>query len=213
MMGLLKSRTVSVSINCDPRTVYEFVSNLENLPKWAKMFCRSVERSNGEWIVETLQGPAKVSLAERNDFGILDHYVSPSPDVEIFVPMRVVPNGNGSEVIFTVFQPADMSEEKYADDIRLVEHDLKNLEKYNGGELKSADFKQFDDFLSKAYFLHKTNQVLFLITSKVTRAPAVIATAIGGIIVIGLSKGLPDKISTTISPENALGSASAPSLP
>ncbi len=41
MMALLKSRTLSVSINCDPRSVYKFVSKPENLPRWARMFCRT----------------------------------------------------------------------------------------------------------------------------------------------------------------------------
>jgi uncharacterized membrane protein len=37
--------------------VYDYVSNAENLPKWATMFCKSVERADGDWIVETPQGP------------------------------------------------------------------------------------------------------------------------------------------------------------
>jgi hypothetical protein len=41
--------------------------------------------------------------------------------------MRVVPNGSGSEVIFTLFQSPDMSEEEYSEDVRLVEHDLRTL--------------------------------------------------------------------------------------
>ncbi|MGH7381790.1 MAG: SRPBCC family protein [Candidatus Methylomirabilales bacterium] len=127
MAALLKSRTLSVSINCDPKKLYEFVSKPENLPKWAKMFCRSIKKSKGEWIVETPQGPVKVKFSKRNDFGILDHYVSPSPGVEVFVPMRVVPNGSGSEVLFTLFQPVGMSDEKHAEDIRWVEQDLRNV--------------------------------------------------------------------------------------
>ncbi len=126
-MGLLKSTTVGVSVNRDPKTVYEFVSNLENLPTWAKMFCLSVKQLNGGWIVETPQGPAKIRLVERNNLGILDHHVNTSPAVEVFVPMRVVPNGDGSEVMLTVFQTPEMSEEKFAEDIGLVERDLKNL--------------------------------------------------------------------------------------
>jgi hypothetical protein len=129
-MTLLKSRTLSVSINSKPKTVYECVLNLENLPRWAKMFCHSIKLLNGEWIAEVLQEQAKVRITKRNDFGILDHYVrllsSPTVD-EVFVPMRVVQNGDGSEVIFTVFQLAGMAEERYAEDIRMVEQDLKNL--------------------------------------------------------------------------------------
>ncbi len=129
MAALLKSRTLSVAINCDPGRVYEFVSKPENLPKWAKMFCRSIKKSNGGWIVETPQGPVKVRFTRKNEFGILDHYVNPAPGVEVFVPMRVVPNGSGSEVIFTLFQLAGMSDEKCAEDIRWVEQDLKTLKR------------------------------------------------------------------------------------
>ena len=131
-MTLSKSRTLGVSINSKPKTIYEFVLNLDNLRSWAKMFCRSIKLLNGEWIAETPQGQAKIRITKRNDFGILDHYVKPlssSIVEEVFVPMRVVRNSDGSEVIFTVFQPADLSEEKYAEDIRMVEQDLQNLKR------------------------------------------------------------------------------------
>jgi hypothetical protein len=128
-MELSKSTSLTVSINRDPRTVYQFVSNLENLPKWASKAFQSIKQVNGEWIAETPQGSAKVVLAKRNDFGVLDHYVSPSSlGVEVYVPMRVVKNGtNGSEVIFTLFYASNMLEEKFAQDLKMVEQDLKNL--------------------------------------------------------------------------------------
>ena len=63
----------------------------------------------------------------QNEFGVLDHYVSPTPGVEILNPMRVVPNGSGSEVIFTLFQWPNMSDEQYAEDVGLVERDLTTL--------------------------------------------------------------------------------------
>ena len=128
-MGLLKSRSLTVSINRDPRTVYEFVFNLENLPKWASKAFQSIKHVEGEWIAETPQGSAKVSLTHRNDFGVLDHHVSLSSlGVEVYIPMRVVQNGiNGSEVIFTLFYATHMTEEQFAQDMRMVEQDLKSL--------------------------------------------------------------------------------------
>jgi hypothetical protein len=127
-MGLLKSRSLSISIDRDPRTVYEFVSNLENLPKWASKAFQSIKYVEGEWIAETPQGSAKVSLTHRNDFGVLDHHVSLSSlGVEVYIPMRVVQNGVGSEVIFTLFYATHMTEEQFAQDMRMVEQDLKNL--------------------------------------------------------------------------------------
>jgi hypothetical protein len=65
---MMKSTTVSVSINSEPQVVYDFVSNLENLPKFAPSTFPSIKEENGEWIVETPQGRIKVVLAERNNF-------------------------------------------------------------------------------------------------------------------------------------------------
>jgi hypothetical protein len=41
--------------------------------------------------------------------------------------MRVLANGSGSEVVFTLFRLPDMSDEKYAEDMQLVERDLRGL--------------------------------------------------------------------------------------
>ncbi len=127
MAPVLRSKTLSVSIECPPTDVYGFVSNPENLPKWATGFCRSVRKVKGEWIVETSDGIMRITFVGPNEFGVLDHYVRPAPGGEIVNPMRVIPNGSGSEVIFTLFQLPNMSDEKYAKDVRLVERDLRTL--------------------------------------------------------------------------------------
>lgn len=124
---IFPSRTLSVSINCPPDKVYDFISNPENLPKWAAGLCKSVRKTNGDWIVETPQGPMKIRFAEKNDFGVADHYVNPAPGVEVYVPIRVLPNGSGSDVIVTILRSPEMSDEKFADDIGLVQNDLMTL--------------------------------------------------------------------------------------
>jgi hypothetical protein len=124
---IFPSRTLSISIDRPPSEVYDFISNPENLPKWAAGLCKSVRKTNAGWIVETPQGPMKISFAEKNDFGILDHYVDPAPGVEVYMPIRVLPNGSGSEVIFTIVRSPDMSDEKFAEDVGLVERDLMAL--------------------------------------------------------------------------------------
>lgn len=129
MAMIFASRTLSISIACHPGKVYGFVSNPENLPKWATGFCKSARKSNADWIVDTPQGPMKIRFSEKNEFGVLDHYVNPALGAEVYVPMRVLSNGSGSEVVFTLFRSPDMSDEKYAEDIELVEQDLRTLKK------------------------------------------------------------------------------------
>lgn len=126
---IFDSKTFTISINCEPEEVYNFVSNPNNLPQWANAFCKAVRRSDSDWIIETPQGPRKVRFVAPNDFGIVDHYVSPAPGLEIYVPMRVVANGTGSEVIFTLFRLSEMPDEKFVEDIELVKSDLQTLKR------------------------------------------------------------------------------------
>jgi hypothetical protein len=62
-------------------------------------------------VADTPEGPVKIRFTERNDFGILDHHVVVRPGVDIYIPMRVIANGTGSEVIFTLFRLPDMTDE------------------------------------------------------------------------------------------------------
>jgi hypothetical protein len=127
MTTLLQSRTLSISIGCRPDNVYAFVSNPENLPRWAAGLCKSVRKSGAGWVVETAQGPMNLRFVKSNDLGVLDHYVTPAPGVEVYAPIRVLANGSGSEVLFTLFQLPGMSDEKFAEDSGLVTRDLETL--------------------------------------------------------------------------------------
>jgi hypothetical protein len=127
MIRTLQATTVSVSIERPPAEVYAFVANPENLPRWAAGLGGSVVRSGAGWIIETPGGPVRIAFTEPNTFGILDHTVYPSPDQPVYVPMRVVPNGDGSEAMLTVFRLPDMTDEQYTRDLGQVTRDLETL--------------------------------------------------------------------------------------
>jgi hypothetical protein len=124
---MMNSRTITCSINRLPSVVYEFASNPENLPQWVKSFCLSVKKSGDEWQMETATGWVGIQFVPANDFGVLDHVVTLPDGQSILNPMRVVANGEGSEVMFTLFQLPDMSDEQFAKDAGMVEADLRTL--------------------------------------------------------------------------------------
>jgi len=127
---IAESRTLSVAINRHPDEAYAFISNPENLPQWAPAFCKSVRSAGTDWIVETLDGPVKIRFVEPNAFRVADHFVTPAPGVEFYVPMRVLPNGSsGSELILTLFRQPTMSDQEFRRDIDMVTRDLKVLKK------------------------------------------------------------------------------------
>jgi hypothetical protein len=124
MSQVMKSKIVTVSIEAPVDVVYSFASDPANFPQWAPSFAHSIALVNDRWVVQTTDGPMNIRFVAKNDFGILDHYVRLAPGLEIYNPVRVIANGEGSEVIFTLFQRPDMSEEEHAEDAKSVEGDL-----------------------------------------------------------------------------------------
>lgn len=119
---------LSIYIACAPSQVYEFASNPENLPRWAAgLATAELTREGQAWIAEAPFGRAKIQFAERNSFGVMDHDVELDSGLVVHNPMRVVPNGEGSEFIFTLLRQAGMSSAVFAEDKRAVERDLAML--------------------------------------------------------------------------------------
>lgn len=127
MATTLESRTITVRIARAWQDVYDFTSAPENFPRWASGAAKSLKRVNGEWIAEAPEGPVKLRFTERNSYGILDHHVVIRPGADIYIPMRVIANGAGSEVLFTLFRLPEMTDETFRRDAEWVERDLRAL--------------------------------------------------------------------------------------
>jgi hypothetical protein len=123
-------KSVSISINRPPDEVYRYLANGQNFPQWAPNFCRSIKKiGSGEWIADTTMGALKVRFVPDNEFRVADHYVTLSSGEEIQNPIRVLPNGTGSEVVFVVFRRAGLSDEEFRADWGTVQKDLEALKR------------------------------------------------------------------------------------
>ncbi|PXW96204.1 hypothetical protein C7444_107110 [Sphaerotilus hippei] len=123
----MKSITRSVTIAAPAALVYAFASNPAHLPLWAPQFCPSVEYLDGQWVIESPEGLIDIRFARFNDLGILDHTVTLPCGTQLTNTMRVVGNGAGSEVLFTLFQHEDTPDEAFEDDADLAEDGLDHL--------------------------------------------------------------------------------------
>ena len=123
------SRTLSVSIARAPAEVQAYVADAANLPLWAVSFCRSVRRDGAQWMVETPDGAVRLRFVTWNQWGVLDHAVVLASGTRIVNPMRVIQNGSGSEVLFTIFQRAGTSDAQFYEDAVLVQRDLETLKR------------------------------------------------------------------------------------
>lgn len=127
-MPTLNSRTISRSIEALPARVYEFVSSEANLPLWATAFIKSIRPRGDEWLAETPFGEVGIRFVPQNSMGVLDHHVRLPSGETVFQTMRVIANGTGCEVLFTLFQLPEMSDALFQTDIGLVERDLATLQ-------------------------------------------------------------------------------------
>jgi hypothetical protein len=120
-------RYMSVSIEIEPQAVYAFVSNPENLPLWAAGLGLGVKRAGEHWEVITEQGTVGLRFTSHNEYGVLDHTVVLSDGTEVYVPMRVMPNGQGSEVMLGLFRQPEMNDAEFDRDAGLMQKDLLTL--------------------------------------------------------------------------------------
>jgi uncharacterized protein YndB with AHSA1/START domain len=127
MSRMREVETLTVSIERPPRDVYEYVANPANLPRWASGLAGGIENVKGEWIAASPVGRVKVRFAVRNEVGVLDHCVTLPDGAEVYVPIRVVANGPGSELSLTLFRSPEMTDEKFREDAQWVRRDLARL--------------------------------------------------------------------------------------
>lgn len=128
MKAVLESKHIGVSIGVAWKTAYQFLSEPTRFPEWASGLCKSIQPgTNGEWIIEAPQGTLKAFFTPENEYGILDHTVILTDGTKIANPMRILPNGEGCEIVFTLFKTIVMTSEKFEEDAAWVKKDLSEL--------------------------------------------------------------------------------------
>tara|TARA_Y100001001_G_scaffold75429_2_gene73363 strand:- start:351 stop:752 length:402 start_codon:yes stop_codon:yes gene_type:complete len=122
---------LSVSIQCAAQQVYDFASNPANLPLWAAGLTQAELVQDGDiWIAQAPFGQARIRFAERNAYGVMDHSVEMDDGQVVYNPLRVVPNGDGSECTFTLFRRDDMDDQQFQADHDAVVADLQTLKRH-----------------------------------------------------------------------------------
>ena len=127
MSQAFEVRHVTVSIFRPPADVYAFVADGANLPRWASGLGHTAANRDGEWLLEGPLGQIRVRFAAPNELGVLDHDVTLPTGQKVHNPLRVVPNGEVSELTFVLFRLPDVSADKFEEDAKWVERDLIRL--------------------------------------------------------------------------------------
>lgn len=120
---------VNERINRPAAEVYAYASNPANIPEWAPGLGTGAENVDGQWFVDTSMGRVAVTFAAENEFGVLDHDVRVPSGETIYNPMRVIPDGEVCDLVFTLRKRPDVSQDDFAADAAAVAADLARLKR------------------------------------------------------------------------------------
>ncbi|WEZ85164.1 SRPBCC family protein [Rhizobium sp. 32-5/1] len=126
-MALMDAKIIHIGIDRPTDAVYAFASRPENMPLWASGLASGLRQTEDGWIAEGALGDIRIHFAPDNSFGIIDHTVVLPSGEAVFNALRVVPNGSGTEVMFTLLRQDGMSAEQFDADAAWVVKDLTTL--------------------------------------------------------------------------------------
>ena len=130
---MLASTPLSIDLNQNWNELYERIWRPEAFLQWASGMCGAGLKQDGEvWTGEGMEGPLRVRFTGPNEFGIMDHYVSQAGEPEIYVPLRVIANGEGASIALTLFRQPGMTDAMFATDVEWVKRDLESLKEWLG---------------------------------------------------------------------------------
>jgi hypothetical protein len=110
----VNNRTVTIIVAEAKDSVFDFLSNIENLPAWATEFCEELKRDGGHYKVVTSAGELFFRIESDRKTGVVDMFAGPALDQMGIFPCRVIAMpGGASAISFTFFQPPDMPDEVY----------------------------------------------------------------------------------------------------
>jgi hypothetical protein len=130
VMTPMSARIVHIGINRNWKEIYAFASRPENMPAWASGLASGLDREGDDWIGDGGPiGKVRVRFAPANDFGVMDHTVTMENGLVVENALRVIPNGDGAEVMFALLKRPDMDEAGFEADAAHVRKDLETLKR------------------------------------------------------------------------------------
>ena len=126
----MSTRTVTAVLDAPKERVFDYLSEVANLPKWASEFARELKYEDGKAKVVNGLGEFYVSIDADPDTGVIDMYVGPTETELALFPTRVValPAGR-SAFSFTMFQGAEMPDELFESQYQSLLREFENIER------------------------------------------------------------------------------------
>ncbi len=130
----MKSHTVTAVLHAPKGEVFSYLSQIENLPRWASEFARELKYERGHAKVVNGLGEFFFSIEADESTGVIDMYAGPTTDELGVFPTRVIDlPGNACAYSFTMFQAPGMPEELFESQYRSLLREFDNIRREFGG--------------------------------------------------------------------------------
>ena len=129
----MQDRTVTAVLDAPKDAVFQFLSQIENLPRWATEFARELKFEDGKAKVVNGLGEFFFSIDADPETGVIDMFAGPIEDELDLFPTRVValPDGR-SAYTFTMFQAPGMPDELFESQHASLLREFDNLRREFG---------------------------------------------------------------------------------
>lgn len=120
---MARSRTITILVSRKTGDVFDAILNSP-----PKMMPDAKQNEDDSWSFSTPRGNANLKFKHNKTFGILDQmYVDDEATWE--APMRVISNGDESEVIITIVKPDVLTDKQFDERMKELEILFENLKK------------------------------------------------------------------------------------
>ena len=108
------NRTVTAVLDAPKDIVFDYLSQLDNLPDWATEFAQELKYVDGKAKVVNGLGEFYFRIDADPTTGVIDMYAGPTEQELALFPTRVVPLGDDkSAYSFTMFKAPGMPDELF----------------------------------------------------------------------------------------------------
>ena len=128
----MNTSTHTLSLRASRERAFDFLSRIDNLPKWATAFCRKLNPiDDGRYKVITPQGEIFFRIDADTRTGVIDMYGGPTEDTLAHWPARVIPLGRDESLfIFTALQYPGIADSDFAAQCKGLEEEFPHIKAY-----------------------------------------------------------------------------------
>ncbi len=125
----MPTRHIAVTIDRPFEEVNAFLADPANWPLWAKGLGKLDPRSGGTWkAIQSDGSVVTIIFSPPNAFGVFDHRVILADGRSIEVPLRLLRNNRGCEIVLTLYRQPEMDDAMFERDAAMVREDLDSIQ-------------------------------------------------------------------------------------